>query len=154
MQFDHVLIEPEQHLRCNLATDTAVHIGLAGKEFAALAPPEVRNRIAHEHDTISLGVLRRNSDVLIAVASQIAIVAQALPHTLNLSLEYIWIGVLWNRAQGRHLSEQRPFAAKDGNGQAFHRLPQKEYFNANCRIRGSFAARRTPKFWLLRVPLG
>src|SRR5437764_15374270 len=31
---------------------------------------------------------------------------------------------------------------------------QNEYFNANCKIRGSFAARSTPKFWLLSVPLG
>ena len=50
LQIDDVGIHANQHLRCRLATNPAVHVGLTWKGF--LQVPEVGNRIAHEDHSI------------------------------------------------------------------------------------------------------
>ena len=50
LQVDHIRIHANQHLRRGLPADPAIHIRLAGKGL--IQPPEVCNRIAHEHNTL------------------------------------------------------------------------------------------------------
>ena len=55
LQVDHIGIHANQHLRRGLPADAAVHIRLAGKVL--LQPPEVGDRVAHEHDSLRVSGL-------------------------------------------------------------------------------------------------
>ena len=48
MQGDHICAEANEHLRCRLATDASIDVGPTGK--GCVQTPEIRDRIAKEHD--------------------------------------------------------------------------------------------------------
>ncbi len=52
LQVDDIGIHANQHLRRSLPADSAIHIRLAGKVL--VQSPEVRNRVAHEHDSLRI----------------------------------------------------------------------------------------------------
>ena len=52
LQVDDIGIHANQHLRRGLPADAAIHIRLAGKVL--VQSPEVRNRVAHEYDSLRI----------------------------------------------------------------------------------------------------
>ena len=92
LQVDHIRIHANQHLRRSLPADPAIHIRLAGKGL--IQPPEVCNRIAHEHDPLRIGRLFLQFFVGLMIAAELVPVLKLVCQTLR-AVEETAVGSRW-----------------------------------------------------------
>src|SRR5580700_2085093 len=70
LQRDYVLAKAAQHLRCGLASDPAVEVGLAGEIFVEV--PDVGDGVSEENDAVLAGCGRLEGGVGVTVAGELS----------------------------------------------------------------------------------